>query len=387
MSSGYQAANRKQAEAQRLLCAEAFGGDPATACDRLNDAAVRQTRVVLDGECVAAALYYYDVGQFCHGKRLRSWAIGGLVTHPAYRARGVGRELTLGMLHEAKQQGVPLSVLFASTPTFYRKCGFEPAGDVCAWGVASHNLPAFPEALEGFDVVPFEPDDPAVRACYTAFVQTQNGPLDRDEVLWARLLTPRSGHRYQYRFDIEGRTEGYVSLSGDQSDGLAVEDYTALTLRARRAILAFLRGHRSVNRQVVWYGGPEDPLRRMIPENSAFVRPHTEEWLLRITDPAAALRQRGYPKLDAELHLELTDEAIPENNGPLRLKLALGTPEITPDGDGRIRVDVRGLAALFTGQRTAEELATVGLIEGPTDALALTSLVFAGPRPYMLDKF
>lgn len=387
MPSGYQAANREQAEAQRLLCAEAFGGDPATALDRLDDAGVKQTRVVVRDGRVAAALNYYDVGQFFHGRRLRSWAIGGLVTHPAYRARGVGRELTLGMLHEAKQQGVPLSVLYASTPTFYRKCGFEPAGEASAWGVASHQLPAFPEALEDFDVVPFEADDPAVRACYTAFIQTQNGPLDRDDKLWARLLTPRSGHRFNYRFDIDGQTEGYVSLSGDRSDGLAVEDYTALTLRARRAILAFLRGHRSVNRQVVWYGGPEDPLRRMIPENAAFVRPHTEEWLLRITDPVAALSQRGYPAIDAELHFAIDDASMPDNGGPWVLKLTQGTPEVTAGGSGTLRIDIRGLTALFTGQRTAEELATVGLIEGDAADLALASLAFAGPRPYMLDKF
>ncbi|MEM8782633.1 MAG: GNAT family N-acetyltransferase [Planctomycetota bacterium] len=387
MRSGYQAANREQAEAQRLLCTEAFGGDPSTALDRLDDADVRQTRVVVRDNRVAAALYFYDVAQFVHGRRLRSWAIGGLVTHPAYRSRGVGRELTVGMLQEAKRSGVPLCVLYASTPTFYRKCGFEPAGDVCAWGAPSHHLPVYPKALDGFDVVPFEPDDDAVRACYLGSVENQNGPLDRDDKLWEYKLAPHQGHRFRYRFDHDGQTEAYVSLSSDKSDGLAVEDYAATTLRARRAVLAFLHGHRSVNGKVVWYGGPHDPLRRLIPENAAFVRPHTEEWLLRLTDPIAALGQRGYPALDTELNFDLADASMPENQGRFTLRLSQGQAAVTPGGDGRLRVDVRGLAALLTSQRTAEELAAVGLIGGPVDDLAVASQAFAGPRPFMVDKF
>ncbi len=387
MPDGYQPATRPHAEAQRLLAAEAFGGDPATALDHVDDDYVQRTRVVVRADRVAAALHFLDVGQFFHGRRLRCWAIAGLVTATAHRGAGVGRELVLGMLHEARDAGVPLSVLYASTPTFYRKCGFEPAGDVCAWGVDSHRLPNLPGALDGFDVVSFEPDDEPARACYTAFAQTQNGTLDRDAKLWRYKLEPRRGHRFRYRFDHHGKTEGYLSISGDRSDGLAVEDYAATTLRARLAILRFLHNHRAVNGKVVWYGGPHDPLLRLIPENAAFVRPHTEEWLLRITDVAAALRQRGYPALDAELHLDVRDASMPANAGRRLLRVKAGEPTVEPGGDGRVTLDVRGLAALFTGQRTAEELALVGLAEGDAADLAAATLVFHGPRPFMVDKF
>lgn len=387
MPSGYQPANLEQAKTQRLLCTEAFGGDPSTALDRVDDAYAQRTRVVLRDEQVAAGLNYYDVGQCFGGQRLRCWAIGGLVTHPAYRGRNVGRDLTLGMLREARAQGVPLCVLYASTPTFYRKCGFEPAGQVCAWGVPSHCLPAFPEALDAYDVVPFEADDAAVRACYAAFAQTQNGPIDRGETFWQRQLAPRRGHRYRYRFELDGTTEAYLAYQHDSKESLAVEDYAATTTRARRAVLTFLRGMRSVHPRLLWFGGPHDPLRGLIPENAARLKADTEEWLLRLTDPVAALQQRGYPALDSELHFALSDASMPENAGRFTLRLNRGTPEVSPGGEGRVQLDVRGLTALFTSQRTAEELASVGLIEGNMDDLAAVSLAFAGPRPFMTDKF
>ncbi len=387
MPDGYQPADRAGAEAQRFLCAEAFGGDPTTALDRVDDDYIGRTRVVKRGPRIAAALHFLDVHQHFGGERLRSWAIAGLVTAAPFRGAGVGRELVLGMLREARAAGVPLSVLYASTPTFYRKCGYEPAGYVCAWGVDAQKLPHEPGALDGFDVVAFEPDDENVRACYAQSIADHHGPFDRDEELWKWKVNPPKGHRFRFRFDVAGNTEGYVSLSGDRSEALGVEDYAATTVRARRAILAFLHGYRAVADTVAWYGGPQDPLRRLITEKVDTPRRHTEEWLLRITDPHAALAKRGYPKIDAELHLDLADASMPENAGRFVLSLSRGEPTVTPGGDGTIRLDVRALAALFTSHCTAEELAATGLIDGPAEALASASAVFAGPRPYLSDKF
>jgi predicted acetyltransferase len=50
-------------------------------------------------------------------------------------------------------------------------------------------------------------------------------------------------------------------------------------------------------------------------------------------------------------------------------------------------MDIRGLAPLYTGHLSAEQLALTGLLEGPSEALAAASAVFAGPAPGMGERF
>jgi predicted acetyltransferase len=105
---------------------------------------------------------------------------------------------------------------------------------------------------------------------------------------------------------------------------------------------------------------------------------HIEEWLLRITDVDAALQQRGYANGHVELHFDVVDRAMPENAGRRVLTVRGGKPAVHNGGSGRIKCDVRGLTALFTGHATAEELAAVGLVSGPADDLAAAASVQGG---------
>lgn len=53
-----------------------------------------------------------------------------------------------------------------------------------------------------------------------------------------------------------------------------------------------------------------------------------------------------------------------------------------------MRIDVRQLAALYTGWMSAEQLtACCDGIAGPPEVLALASTLFAGPTPFMADMF
>jgi predicted acetyltransferase len=383
MTGRYSKADREQAETHIRHEVEAFGGKAELwlkQLDELQDG----IRIVTRDDDYVAGLSMFGDGQWYYGRRIPTWAIGGLTTAPPFRGEGAGKLLLTGMLREARAAGVPLSVLYASTPTFYRKCGFEPAGYVCGWECHTDDLPSFDH---GALISRFEPDDADVRQCYADFARQQNGTLDRDERHWRFKLDPPDGKRYRYRFDFDDRIEGYVAISDDRSGPLHVDDYAATSVRARQAIVSFLYGHRSVNGKVSWYGGPQDALRKLIPENAARPTSRSDEWLLRITDVPAALMQRGYPKLHAELHLDVVDEVMPENAGRYVLTIRAGEPTVQPGGHGAIKLDIRGLTVLFTGFATAEQLADAGLVEADTDSLAVATMAFHGPAPFMTDQF
>jgi len=380
----YRRPTRPEAEAYLHLDAEAFGIDPDVWMPELDQGLLERIRIVEADGRVAAGLCIFDCGQWFGGRRLRCWAVGGVAVSPADRGTGAGRQVMMGLLRDARAEGVPLSALYASTPAFYRKCGYEPAGFKCAWAAPTHRLPA---ETTGAAVVPFEPDDDSIRDCYRAAAAEANGLLDRDDRLWAFKLKPHRGKRYGYKFVFDGRVEAYAVMGERQGDAITLADYAATSRRGRRAVLAFVHQYRSIHQQVTWLGGPHDPLTRLIPDNPARLKPGTEEWMLRITDVRAALTQRGYPTIDATLNLRITDDAIPENSGNFRLTLAQGEPSVETGGDGRLDIDIRGLTALFSAHLTAEEVAAVGLAEGSAEALACATRIFAGPAPYMVDQF
>ena len=54
-------------------------------------------------------------------------------------------------------------------------------------------------------------------------------------------------------------------------------------------------------------------------------------------------------------------------------------------GRGEVTVDVRGLAALYSGFATPYTLRAAGLLAGPDEALRTLAMVFAGPEPWCAD--
>jgi predicted acetyltransferase len=71
----------------------------------------------------------------------------------------------------------------------------------------------------------------------------------------------------------------------------------------------------------------------------------------------------------------------------MTLAVAAGRTELREGGQGHIRADIRGLAALYSGHMSAAELCLAGLLDGPGEELARADLLFGGARPWMPDMF
>ena len=56
-------------------------------------------------------------------------------------------------------------------------------------------------------------------------------------------------------------------------------------------------------------------------------------------------------------------------------------------GRGRLALDVRGLAPLYSGHLPAETLARAGALTGPAADQAAATATFAGAAPSMTDMF
>lgn len=377
---------RAQAAQLVTMAGQAFAFDPTQWLSSLDDDGFETMRTLCDERGVAAGLTIHVTRQWFGGQSLPSYAITALLAAAHRRSQRFGHSLLCHLLKETRAAQVPLSVLFASTPSFYRQVGYEPAGWAMSWRAPTHCLPT---STEGAEIVPFGADEQEpVHALYRRFASQRAGLLERNVHFWRMHLDPYDGsRRYAYRIEIAGVVEGYVCLQHARPQStLVVQDVITTTTAAARAALALMSHHRAVADWVVFSEGPQGQLHKLIPNNQA--RPlETKEWLLRVAHVEAALSQRGYPAIDALLELDVVDDVLPENAGRYLLELRRGQPQVTRGGSGRIRLDVRALSAIFTGFAHPTELQSAGLLEGQPHDLALLGAAFAGPSPFLLEDF
>ncbi len=196
-----------------------------------------------------------------------------------------------------------------------------------------------------------------------------------------------------YVVEEDGAVAGHVFFrQRHQADGslyldAVVQGLEARTGRARRRLLTLLGDLRSLNDEVRFYGGVFDARTHGLEERRYRARVATP-YMLRVTHLGAALEARGWsPAVSGELHLEVDDDVVPGNAGRWRLRVEGGRAEVRPGGRGGLRLDVRALAALYSGFADPFALAAAERLAGPRGALETAAALFAGPAPALEDMF
>ncbi len=358
-----------------------------------DDVGVEHFRAVRQGGRVVAGLGFVMMGQWFGGERVPLAGVTAVGVVPEARGTGVGSAMLRAALEELHGQGIPLAALYPATLPYYQRGGFERAGQRLTYELPIDAIDVRDRKL---DLLPFDAGDYAeIYGAYERRARRSTGNLDRPAWMWRHRLEPRDRQPLRYRVARDGRTEGYIVFTqGSRNDPLTIVDVCALTPAAGRRLLTLLAGYRSMVEKIVWSGGPLDPFLYLIGENLAAGQRSRAtvtrgfEWMLRLVDVPAALSARGYPPgLGAELHLEVRDELLPQNGGRYVLGVAGGRATARRGGEGRIRLDVRDLAALYSGFMAPSELCALGSLDGPEEDLALAGAVFAGPRPWIADMF
>jgi len=223
-----------------------------------------------------------------------------------------------------------------------------------------------------------------LKPLYDARAKTWTGHLDRTRAIWERVVTapPEKVIRI---YVVGDPIEGYAVLQHSYLDGrwydVRIRDLVWQTPAAARRLAALLGDFRALVKSIEWTGCAADPIVSLLPEQTQEACGH-ERWMLRILDVARALETRGYPCISGEAHIRVTDRLLEKNEGDFVLRVENGKPQVTRGGRGDIALDVRALAAMYTG--FAHPSSLPGMIEG--DATPLATL-FAGPEPWCADHY
>lgn len=348
-------------------------------------------RVAVTDGGVAAGLGILYFGQWFGGKSVTSAGITAVGVAPEARGSGVGATMMRGVIRELHERGRALCALFPSTYGLYRKAGFEPAGTRMIYKLKLATLDLRERGI-GVRAMT-DADLPQVERVHRERARLANGNVDRGPKDWHRVLKFGLDRIYAYVVEApeDGAIEGYTAFVQEGRKNSAYEmilrDLAATTPRAARRLLTFLAQHTTMCEHAYYFAGAADTILMQAAEEWNEID-HRMQWMLRVVNVADALRQRGYPPgLTAEVHFEVEDDLIAANAGRLVLRVADGAATVERGGAGRVNVSIRGLAPLFSSQLTALQLAQMGQAQGEERDLALASAVFAGPAPWMGDRF
>jgi predicted acetyltransferase len=383
-------------EAQRLgqILSQCFNGSPNDWPYYLNTIGQENFRVIHRSGEILGGLAILQMGQWFGSQAVPMAGIASVGVPPEYRGTGVAAELLTGMLKELQAKEVPLSALYAATQGPYRKVGYEQAGTSCHWELPLKTIDlGFDKAsMRELRALPMQAVVPLRQEIFHPLYQQwaiqHNGNLNRHPVMWKLLIEPNMEEAiYAYLIGSQTQPEGYVIFSQGREQQLLIRDLVVLTPAAGRRLWVFLADHRSMFQTVRWRSCSLDPLLLLLSEQTDQIH-RLERWLLRIVDVSKALERRGYPaQIEAELHIEIQDHVLLENNGKFVLNVSRGLGEVTRGGRGDLQLDIRGLAPLYTGLFTPDQLQRAGQISGTHEALAVAAQIFTGSEPWMSDRF
>ncbi|MBN1207123.1 MAG: GNAT family N-acetyltransferase [Myxococcaceae bacterium] len=369
--------------------AQAFAMSLADSTAWLEKAGPANLRVLRERGTVMATALPIPMGQWYGGRRVAMAGIGGVGVAPGARGRGLATRLMRHTLEELRSVGFPLSVLYPATQPLYRRVGYEQAGSRFEIRVQAHALDFEEQSLT---VRPIQSSDQAaLQEVYRRHASTRQGYLDRAPYIWDRVANPRKETAYGFLVEGSHGVEGYTYLVRrrmvDLKQEISLTDFVAITPAAGRKLLSFLGEHRSLALEVVWNGGPSDPLLFLLREQTYQVK-LLFHWMMRVLDVPAALEARGYPAgVSGTLHLEVADDLFPDNRGSFILEVSGGTGHVQRGGNGLLRLDVRALAPLYTGFLSPEALRSVGALVADDASVRLAATLFCGPAPALPDMF
>lgn len=378
-------------ELKRLgaIMVDAFAVPPEHSQEYFDLVGRQNLRVVQTAGETAGGLAVLPKRQWFGGRAVPMVGIAAVATAPEQRARGAATALLKAVLAELHEQGTAISTLCPATLALYRRVGYESAGLECKVRVPTKSIGVRERSLEVRESTPA--DHGRIRAVYREWARGTAGNLERTEFHWQRVMKQRGEPARGYVVCRGETIEGYAYVL-TQADGagvsyLQVTDIAALTPAAARQLLTFFADYRTTRDRVEWRSSPSDTMLMHLPETT-YEMSQVRPWMLRIVHVPQALEARGFPTgTTGEVHFRVHDDLLPANDGHFVLRVAAGQGHVECGGRGTFEVDIRGLAALYTGFLSPQDLVRAGLATVPEGDQAIATGLFAGPLPWMRDAF
>ncbi len=360
--------------------------------------------LAFEGSFLAGGCLVPPLAQYFGGKAVPTGAFRGVAIAPEARGKQIAERLMRHALLELRAQGIPTAMLFPATQRLYRKAGFEQAGSYEVVSIPMHEFDRAPRSftamggtgeiealIENLPVREVALGDPILKILYEALAPRTQGLFHRNPWLWDRVLRPTQDiDLFAYVFGPHEDPEGYVVVHIEKGatphyGTLVVRDRAIATVGAARSARAFFARYRSTIDRVRMVTGPTDPLIIGLDNQQTAQTERRDRFMFRIVDVKKALETRGYPPVDATIHLLVKDDILQERDQKFLVRVQGGVATVEPGGAGLVQLDVRGLSAMYTGYLSGSQAAALGYMRGDPNSARALEACFAGPAPWVAD--
>lgn len=339
------------------------------------------------------------------GRPLDVRLIADVTVRATHRRRGLLRTIISADLRRAAADGMAMAALRASEATIYERYGFGPAVlgrhvevDTGAGFALRHPLAGHVEVTDPATLLEVSPKVfDRFHARTTGSITRQSFYPSKIAGIWAEdRPLPDPSVRAALHYDAADRVDGYVTYRfverAGQPGAIEVVDivhespdvYFGLWEYLASIDLVTLIGHRQAP--------ATDPLPWAIKDRRGFrvVGEEDAVWL-RVLDPAAALRSRGY---DAEGAVRIAiSDPLGISTGVYHLVVRDGTASVAVaaagDAPSDVSMDVSTLGSLYLGGVRAHVLAAAGRItaRAPAALDVLDTLMSQVAVPHCITQF
>lgn len=298
-------------------------------------------------------------------------------TEPAYRRRGLVRQLITDLLHRGKEAGEVASILLASRGAIYQRFGYGLASTGASYDFdpreAQFQTAHAPTGR--LQRMGKEEAYPLITQIFKSYAKSRNLMALRADQTWGRFLRDLEKDKAYciVHFDDNEEADGYCIYSTVWEPGadqqMTITDFAYTSMAAYRSIWHCLTTHDLV-RRVKWSNVPEDdPAPGILLEPRCLNRKTSDGIWMRVIDVARLLEARHYD-VDGDIVLKIeADDICPWNNGTYQLSARNGLGKVQAlDGvdahvDAQIVCSINELASLASGHSSASWLHQIGRIK------------------------
>lgn len=340
-----------------------------------------------------------------NGRGVPADGVTAVGTDPGFRRRGLVRRLIGDLLCRARENGQPVSILWASMGAIYQRFGYGLASTHVEYSFDPRFAGfQFGEPANGYTrLVQSEDAVPVISGLYRRFIEPRNLLLHRAPVQWQlpfrdKKRTTHCAIHYGSDHEADGYMLYTVSTlpepSGDAEldQQLAMTDFVWLNMNGYRGLWEFVRAHDLVSKVTTYFAAEDDPALSLLLEPRVLQRRTADGIWLRVVDAAAALAARGYDH-SGETTVRVDEDAeCPWNVGVHRLATDGVQTEVgaaRQAAQAEITVTPHSLASLLAGHASLSHLVRVGRAAVADDKrLAHLDALFATRyRPHCMNEF
>ena len=405
MSIEIRPATEHELDQMGLLTAYVYAGSFGDNADNLirNTTRPEWTLCAFDGNRMVSSFSTIPFTMRALGKAVKLGGISAVGTLPEYRRRGLVRRIMTQALTNMRDNRQPMAALWASQAAIYQRYQFALATAMRHYRIDTTDIGFYDGDTGSCSVARHRVEDcfDNLKQLYIDHVSNRTCYLHRSRALWQMQVLNEveiNGPTHVALATNElGEHVGYLVYSvrsgklahPTRSQELRVRELVWLTQDAYRSLWRFIASHDLVG-AVVWDRAPvDDPAPELFTEPRLLDIKDNEGCWFRVVDIAAALEGRGYAGEGSLVISIPEDDLTPWNSGTWQVDVEAGNAQVsstsrTPDITGSIK----SLTSLYTGFRSASQLAAWGLLEGEASAISAADALFATPHsPHCPDNF